>query len=166
MVRFNTILLACVGGFLSWHLLAAEQPAVAQGPTQATKAVEKSKLRVLFVGHDPTQEVAVPSYASGVAAKRLPELRKERMGAYQMLLKQYFESPKFIASAEYRVKMSDDFDVTVFDVLPPAIDEIDMGTWKRKLRLPKGFDRPAVMIGDVAPRILGRHGLGFRLDHL
>jgi len=127
---------------------------------------EKSKLRILFVGNDPNAKVSLPGYLNGEAAQRMPELMKERMSAFRTLLESHFESVKTLNAEDYKVEMSDDYDVTVFDALPPKIREVDEGEWTRPIRMTLDFDRPALMVGEVGPVTLGRHGIGLRLDHL
>lgn len=132
-------------------------------PAQALPA--KQMLSVLFVGNDPTQEFMPPSYETGLAAERYPELMRERTPAFEALLKEHFETVKVVFGPEYKAAMSDDYDVTVFDVLPPSIGEVAGVSWKKQ-RLPNDFTHASVMIGDVAPKTLGRFGWGLRLDHL
>ncbi len=128
--------------------------------------IEKSNLLILFVGQNPDQQPIIPSYVLGLEAERFPELKRERMAAFRSLLEQHFESVKYLNSEDYKVAISDEFDVTIFDDLPPPIQEVDEGTWTRKLRMPLDFDRPALLVGEVAPVMLGRLGIGLRLDHL
>lgn len=132
----------------------------------AVKDAGKSNLRVLYVGSNPDQPIRVPSYKAGAAATRYSELRQERMPAFNKLLNSHFDSVKSVNVEDYRVEMSNNVDVTIFDAKPPAIEDVDMGTWTKHVRMPRDFNRPALMIGNVGPTTLGRHGLGFRLDHL
>ena len=139
-----------------------------QSPTELLgqePVAKKSDLKVLFVGRDPEKKTNVPSYFSGVAAERLAELKSERMAAFESLLNKHFEKVKYIVSEDYQVAMSDEVDVTVFDEVPPPIEVVDMGNWKKRLRLPMDFDRPAVLI-ELGPGMLGRNGMGLRMDHL
>ena len=129
------------------------------------KTIEKS-WKVLFVGNDPDAEFTARSYMTGKSAERYAELKKERTPAFKALLESHFENVKVLKADDYSAEMSKSFDVTVFDAMPPAIETVDMGNWKKQIRMPFDFDRPAVMIGNVGPLTLGRNAIGLRLDHL
>ncbi len=126
----------------------------------------RQSLSVLFVGNDPAQNYPPRGHPTGLAAERYGELLKERTPAFEKLLREHFETVTVVIGKDYQVTMSDDYDVTVFDVLPPPIGERDVDGWKKKIRLPADFTNPAVMIGDVAPMTIGRFGWDMRLDHL
>ena len=127
---------------------------------------KRQSLRVLFVGNDPKQDYSPRSYQTGPDADRFDELMKERTPAFEKLLREHFETVTVVIGKDYQVALSDDYDVTVFDVLPPPIGEREVAGWKKKIRLPADFSNPAVMIGNVAPMTLGRFGWDLRLDHL
>ena len=117
-------------------------------------------LKILYVGPDPTREPVVPDYEPNPA--RVIELTKERPAAFNALLRQHFPTVKVVTSETYDASMSDDYEVTIFDALPRAARDA-LG---RDLRLPEDFDKPAVTLGEVGPMMLGRWGLGLKLDHL
>ena len=146
--------------FVALNVAAAEESDL------AIANLEKSVLRVLYVGPNPDADIVVPSYITGPDAERMIELKKERMSAFRELLDEYFETVRVVNAEDYLVKMSSEFDVTIFDARPPAIDTIDMGGWEKPLRLPDDFDRPAMMVGEVGPMTLGRFGLDLQIDHL
>lgn len=47
----------------------------------------------------------------------------ERMNAFGDLLRVYFDSVTVMRAADYRPEMSDAYDVTIFDGMPPALEE-------------------------------------------
>lgn len=116
----------------------------------------KSDITILYVGRKPVVDSSARS-ASRPAG---------RMVQFEELLTTHFKTVTTLDVSKYKASVSDDYDVTVFDAMPPAIERIDMGTWTRSLRFPADFDRPAVVVGNVGPRALGRNGIGKRLDHL
>ncbi len=131
------------------------------------RAAERSDLTVLYVG--PSADIAppVPSYLTGKDRERFAELHTERPEAFRKLLSQHFETFKVIVASEYRVEMSADFDVTIFDAKPPVIDTVKQPEgWEKSIRLPDDFSHPAVMVGEVGPLTIGRFGNDFLLDHL
>lgn len=117
---------------------------------------KKSELSVLYVGPNPDGEIKVPSFIPENEAERFVELKKERMGAFSTLLEQHFETVKAVNVEDFKPAMSEQFDVTVFDEVPPGSNGQSDG---RSMKLPD-FDRPAVMIGQVAPDTLD----GLQLD--
>ncbi|MFK7768166.1 MAG: hypothetical protein AB8B55_13160 [Mariniblastus sp.] len=161
-LRSNLALVACL--FFSAVSMCQGQ----DGKKESAKnpGSQKSTLRILFVGSDPEVKIKPPSYLEGKSAKRYSELRQERTPAFKSLLEEHFREVTILNAVDYKPALSDNFDVTVFDARPPAIEQIDMGNWTKKIRMPYDFDRPAVMIGNIAPMTLGRNSMGLRLDHL
>ena len=135
-------------------------------------AAENSKLRVLYVGPDPASQPNVPTYSptrylTGKDRERFAELRNERPEAFRSLLSKHFDKFKIIVAADYRVELSEQFDVTIFDAQPPVIETKKQAHgWEKRIRLPDNFSHPAMMIGEVGPFTIGRFGNDFLLDHL
>ncbi len=137
-------------------------------------AVEKSELRVLYVGPGPVSPADVPTWPHGVPRdlsteerERFAELRSERPEAFRRLLAEHFDRFKIIVADDYRIELSDRFDVTIFDAQPPVIETQKQAYgWDRKIRLPDDFSQPAMMIGEVGPFTVGKFGNGFLLDDL
>lgn len=160
MRRFIWMALICLGLHIpgTFHAIAKDAQPVAD--------TAQSPPRVLFVGVDPNADHVAPYHRTGPAATRYPDLMKERTPAFESFLKEHFESVRVVFGDQYEPKMSDRFDVTVFDTLPPYLEASGNDKNTKKFRLPTDFSRPAIMIGDVAPFIIGRNGWGMRLDHL
>lgn len=135
-------------------------------------AAEKSKLRVLYVGPDPASQLNVPTYSptrylTGKERERFAELRAGRPEAFRSLLSKNFDNFKIMVAGDYRVQLSERFDVTIFDAQPPVIETIKQPEgWDKEIRLPDNFSHPAIMIGEVGPFTIGRFGNNFLLDHL
>ena len=130
-------------------------------------AADNSKLRVLYVGPDPASQPDVPVYVTGIGRERFVELRTERPEAFRSLLSKHFDNFKIIVAEDYRVELSEQFDVTIFDAQPPVIEGRKQADGREKqIRLPDDFSHPAMMIGEVGPMTIGRFGNDFLLDHL
>ena len=134
--------------------------------TQLVEA-QKSDLKILYVGETAEAIEKTPSYVSSDDAKRQVELKKERPEAFKKLLEEYFKTVKIIVSDDYKIGMSADFDVTIFDAKPPVSKSLPQpGGWEKKIRLPDDFSHSAMMIGEVGPFTIGRFGNDFLIDHL
>lgn len=127
---------------------------------------EKSGLKVLYVGPSPVEPSPVPAYISGELGERYVQLKLERFDAFEKLLTEHFENVTMLVAADYKIEMSADHDVTIFDELPPVLETVKVKGWEKQIRLPDDFDAPAFMIGEVAPLAIGRFGNDFLLDHL
>lgn len=139
-------------------------PAVAQSELNA---VSKSSLKVLYVGPSPDEDPEVPYYLTGKSAERFARLKTERHDAFKKFLGKYFDTVKPIVASDYKVAMSAEHDVTIFDELPPALADKKVAfRTPKSLRLPDDFSYPAIMVGEVGPLTLGRRGNGFLIDHL
>ena len=124
---------------------------------------EDEGLRVLLVGHDPAApQVPLPALAN----ERTGALYRERTAAFEALLRYHFEDVRVVYGEQYRVEMSDEVDVTVFDAPPRALtpSNTDGGGHSSVAYLPASFDRPALMIAQTSPRI--GESLGLKLDWL
>jgi len=129
----------------------------------------KSDLRVLLVGQGPE---AGEGGFSTATPERTAELYAERTPAFEALLRDHFEHVRVVEGDDYEIAMSDSVDVTLFDGLPPKLEEAEFGvdpetgarTYKNAVYLPESFTRPALMVGDTSPRI--GEGLGLKLDWL
>lgn len=126
-------------------------------------AQSKSDLTVLFVGQDP--ENPVISFADPTDKRQL-ELYTERTGAFEKFLNQRFHNVKVVFGSDYNAKMSDSYDVTIFDTRPKALTEAvrEEGNYTPPTFLPMDFDRPALLISENSPRI--GEGIGLKLDWL
>ncbi len=137
-------------------------------------AAENSKLRVLYVGPDPASQPNVPTLPhngsprdlTGKDRERFAELRTERPEAFRSLLSKHFDNFKIIVAEDYRVELSEQFDVTIFDAQPGGETKKQPDGWEKRIRLPDNFSHPAMMIGEVGPFTIGKFGNDFLLDHL
>lgn len=132
----------------------------------SAEAGENSKLSVLYVGPDPASQPNVPVYVTGKGRERFAELRTERPEAFRRLLSKHFDDFKIMVVDDYRVELSEQFDVTIFDAQPFSETNGPSHEWETRIRLPDNFSHPAMMIGEFGPVTIGRYGNGFLLDHL
>lgn len=128
----------------------------------AGSAAAQGEPSVLLVGNDP-EAPRIPFRDH--AKERTFKLYRERTAAFEALLRYHFEKVEVVHGADYDVAMSDDFDVTVFDTLPKALTTaVREPEYRAATYLPESFDRPALMIADVSPRI--GEPIGLKLDWL
>ena len=73
----------------------------------------KSSLVVLYVGPDPDKDPRVPSYIKGADARRMVELTRERMPAFEAFLEEHFETVRLVKAGDYEASLSDQCDVTI-----------------------------------------------------
>lgn len=135
--------------------------------TVAAYAVGDKKpkdMRILYLaGNSDWNPDARAMLEEGTIEKNL-EQRKE---AFRALLVKYFGEVTVMAAADYSPEMSEGYDVTIFDGLPPALEprreEHDPATGRTKYiparYLPDDFDAPCVTIGVVSAQIGERIGV-------
>lgn len=133
--------------------------------TLTLAAVEKTKLRVLYVGgHSDIETFGNPydttAHQKGIVTRTL---------AWKTYLEQYFTTVKAIQGAEYNYKLSYDYDVTIIDGTPQPL--IPQKNYYRNGRLteiksakyfPEAFDLPVITIAEVGETV-GR-ALGSKND--
>ena len=154
--------------FLLMAVFAAAQERPLATPESAPGSVP-AELRVLLVGHDPAQPKVV---FRQLAEERTFRLYRERTAAWEALLRYHFAHVTVVHGDDYRVEMSDDVDVTVFDCRPAQLaaarrvkdPETGATVHHRASYLPDSFDRPAVLIAENAPLI--GEPIGLKLDWL
>ena len=132
-------------------------------PADSDTAV-KHRLRVLYVGPHPTKLPRVPSYVTN--ADRMIELIQERPAAFKRFLETHFQNVRIERAEDYDATMSNEVDVTIFDAQPDPVEEREVNGFPKRFRLPADFDRPALMVGEVGPFVLGRFGFDLKIDHL
>lgn len=135
------------------------------------KSAKKNDLRVLLVGHNPDDPKVM---FRQLATERTFRLHRERTAAFEALLRYHFERVTVVYADDYLPKMSDDVDVTVFDVVPRVLtaevrefDEdgkYNPNSYRAPSYLPESFDRPALLTAGVTPRV--GEPLGLKLDWL
>ena len=128
-------------------------------------AQKKQDLKILYVGGSGNYDTIADKPDSLLMARSA----KERMASFEKMLKRYFRTVKAIQGKDYRQQMSDDYDVTVFDGVFPAIREkgyvYDHGELKDVISpvyFTDDFDRPAITIAELGED-LGR-SLGLKSD--
>ena len=121
-------------------------------------------LRILYLaGNSDWNPEARAMLPAGVYEEGLT-LRKQAFGD---LLRKYFGEVTVMEAADYSPEMSDDYDVTIFDGMPPVLEQKVMerdasGRATRYLRaryLPADFSAPCITIGEVSARIGERIGI-------
>ncbi|MFK7738931.1 MAG: hypothetical protein AB8H80_01310 [Planctomycetota bacterium] len=147
---------------------SAAAQASASAPSRAA-AHHDASLSVLLVGQDPAKPQT--GMADDSAPRALPLLR-ERTAAWESLLRYHFANVTVVHGEDYVVSMSNDADVTIFDVQPKALTPAVRGTdpvtgdptYQAATFLPQSFDRAAITIAHNSPRI--GEPLGLKLDWL
>ena len=92
---------------------------------------------------------------------------QKRRDAFAALLRRYFASVKVIDAADYTPELSDEYDVTIFDGLPPVLEQKSVeydaaGRVKNYIParyLPDDFAAPCITIGEVSAKIGQRLGI-------
>ena len=105
--------------------------------------------------------------ADAVEKSVIEENVAQRKEAFGGLLRKYFGEVTVMDAADYSPELSEGYDVTIFDGLPPALEprreEHDPATGKTKYiparYLPDDFDAPCVTIGVVSAQIGERIGV-------
>lgn len=137
----------------------------------ASKPDEKTdRLSVLFVGQNPDKSVGYRFANDDV----VNEINQTRAIAYMEFLQKHFNATQVFAE-NYKPAMSDAYDVTIFDALPPELSGKDIVDGKRivpnryvdgwaSMRwLPEDFDRPTIFIGSVLG--IMKNGLKTKFAH-
>lgn len=144
--------------------------------TGYAQAPVKQDIRVLFVGFDP--DMPIPenfensmNITGGMAPERFVEDYKTRLPAFKNYLENYFTEVKTVDARNYKMDMSDDYDVTIFDqVIAPWKEAVrEMGkdgkmNYEPAKYLTEDFDNATIFIGHTAP-VMGR-SIGTKLDWL
>lgn len=124
------------------------------------QSAEKSAVKVLIVAHNPAKTY-VGGYSGPQANARQEQLALTRGKEYKDLLSAYFNQVDMVHSDEYHYSMSNNYDVTILDDVPKAIDTVDMdlvryGKVKKRQRplmtpryFPENFDRAIITIGEI-----------------
>ena len=105
--------------------------------------------------------------ADAVEKSVIEENVAQRKEAFGGLLRKYFGEVTVMDAADYSPELSEGYDVTIFDGLPPALEprreEHDPATGRTKYipprYLPDDFDAPCVTIGVVSAQIGERIGV-------
>ncbi|MCP2025830.1 hypothetical protein L1276_000970 [Flavobacterium sp. HSC-32F16] len=157
MKKLHNVMLLLVLLFSIHAVLYAQQP-------------KKENLSVLFVGFDPAVPVSEeiinsPAGTGGMSPERFREDMKTRYNAFESYLKEYFTTVKAVDVKSYKMEMSKNYDVTIFD---QSIDPWEKAQYSPKYKpakyLTEDFDFATVFIGHTAPLLGG--SIGLKLDWL
>ena len=143
----------------------------------------KQGLKVLYVGFNPDRELPPRNFAhgAGIAESRYEKDMRERMPAFEKLLKQYFVKVQTVDARDYEEGMTEEFDVIVFDGVPEPVypkqeeTETELAPVAKKLAdvvdtkalfaahyFSDQYSKPTLFVGDKAG-ILGA-ALGLKLN--
>ena len=143
----------------------------------------KQGLKVLYVGFNPDRELPPRTFAhgAGIAESRYEKDMRERLPAFEKLLKQYFVKVQTVDAQDYEESMTEEFDVIVFDGLPEPVypkqeeTETELAPVAKKLAdvvdtkalfaahyFSDQYSKPTLFVGDKAG-ILGA-ALGLKLN--
>jgi len=138
--------------------------------TSAFSQVEKSNLKVLYVGVNPNKELSERDKIGG-NIDRLIELRKTRTADFKQLLKQYFNVVEVVYSEDFKEQITENYDVTIIDdyLKPFAGGYIKDSTGKvtgfeTRKYLTKSYNAATIMIGE--PSAFIGEGRQLKIDHL
>jgi len=128
----------------------------------ADQLIKPVDLKILYVGGSANWEKAY--FADEVM--RSKDIA-ERMASFEKMFRQYFSSVVAIGAKDYKQSLSGDFDVTVFDGVPPPIAPREIVkdssgrtiSYKPAMIISEDFDRPAVFIGETGETIGRRIGV-------
>ncbi|MBD0825476.1 hypothetical protein [Aestuariibaculum marinum] len=125
---------------------------------------------MLYVGYDPSIPVDISKNTASMTPERFKEDYKTRFPEFKNYLEAYFREVKTVDARAYKVEMSADFDVTIFDqtIEPwkPAVREMVDGkmNYEPAKYLTEDFDHASIFIGHTAPQM--GESVGSKLDWL
>lgn len=142
-----------IGFFIAFLLLTAEV---------FGKQV-KSDLKILYVGGSPEMETMIHRVEPSVLEKSA----RKRTAAFEKLLKRYFKKVEVVDARDYVPEMSDRYDVTIMDGIPPELrpaqeivnQEGIVIDRRNPAYLPEDFDRPIMLIAEIGDRVGSRIGV-------
>ncbi|MFC0515298.1 protein-disulfide reductase DsbD domain-containing protein [Mucilaginibacter angelicae] len=113
----------------------------------AKKGIDKISLKVLYVGYDPSKPKPEHINYYSTSAGAIDEAYKTRMADFKTFLESRFDKVEVIDVRDYDAAMSDKVDVTIVDAGP--------------VKLPAGFNRPMILMHEMAPNVGLLIGLKF-----
>ena len=138
----------------------------------ASGQIEKSGLKILYIGADPNQPLSDKEKSRTSHPERAAEFRKTRTPDFEQFLKQYFTTVDVIFSKDYKEEMSAKYDVTIVDDYLPVLSggyKKDPKTGKitsyeTRKYLSEEYDHATLMIGE--PSAFTGEGRQLKIDHL
>lgn len=127
-----------------------------------SKAISKKDLRVLYVGG--SADWMITHYSSDQNYK---EDVLKRTNSFKAMLSKYFTHVETVQSSDYLPELSDYYDVTIFDGIPPVIGNLKISRRLNdtvyqdsfKMYLPDNYSAATVFIADVGSTIGASIGL-------
>lgn len=107
----------------------------------------KMSLSVLYVGYDPAKPKPEHINYYSTSPVAIDDAWKTRMADFKAFLLTRFNKVEVVDARDYNAAMSDKVDVTIMDAGP--------------VKLPAGFDRPIILMHEMAPNIGMPIGLKF-----
>jgi len=137
---------------------------------QTIGSIQKSNLKILYVGGSSDIERTGRRDTSDEAKKALERSTQERMAAFEKMLNEYFHSVTVIRAADYTQNLSNDYDVTIMDGTPAPISPREtvrdasgnVTNYIAAKYFTEDFNRPVVMIAELG-ETLGR-SIGLKTD--
>lgn len=131
------------------------------------KEKKANEIRVLYLGgNSDWQNGNFGGPKTFATEEEFQESVEKRMDAFSQLLHTYFDSVTVIKAVDYTPEMSANYDVTIFDGVPPVMEKREMqydenGKVKAYIParyLPDNFSSPSITIGSVGETIGRRYG--------
>jgi hypothetical protein len=130
--------------------------------TVSAQAIKKVDLKVLYVGGSGEKDYVLDKDMTGYQSDR-------RTASFQALLERYFTHVTVMNAKDYRQEKSADFDVTVLDGSPPAIDTaraVKDSAGRTTAFIParyftEDFDCPVLLVAELGDRLGRRVGVKF-----
>ena len=123
---------------------------------------KQMKLRVLYLGGQVDwTHGEMGSEDHYKTQEDFQKSQTERMNAFGDLLRTYFTTVKTMPASDWKPELSNGYDVTIFDGVPPVLKETDkeyiyqgkVNTMKIKHYLPEDFACPSITIASIGNRI-------------
>lgn len=137
----------------------------------AQTAIEKSDLKVLYIGVNPDKPLSRKEKAYAMDTLRVLDMKKKRTPDFETFLNQYFNSVKVVYGEDYNEGMSADYDVTIIDTYlkhfaggrktDPKTGEM---TYETPKYLTEDYSDATIMIGEPSAYI--GQGRQLKIDHL
>ncbi len=135
--------------------------------TGCSTGKKPNEIRVLYLGgQSDWQNGRYGTKSPFESEEAFQQTVNERMEAFGTLLRTYFDSVKVMRAADYTPDMSDGYDVTIFDGVPPVLEEARRVTdekgnlveYIKASYLPEEFSAASITIGSVGETIGRRYG--------
>jgi len=118
---------------------------------------KKSDIKILYVGQNPEKGDGYSFLGAG-SNDAWNTVRQERAKVFYEFFLEYFEEVKLVYGENYKEHMSDKYDVTVFDALPPRPDGSESNYMPPYPNAPKfisdDYDAATVLIAGVGGALM------------